>query len=250
VIAIMRIRSAAALVLVTATTLTLAACSGRPENSPAIRKKFAEVDTLKESIDKLTAQVELVGADVRRLSEENGELRAFIPTDGSGTPALDKLTTLESRLNQLEGLTAGKVLANTTTKKAPAAGAPEVAAAPAKTGDLATAPIAGAPAPVAAAPAQASKKAVVANQQEVKPAKEVAQKSTTKPGFKQMTSTKPAAPAAAPASRGTYHVIEPGDTVQTIAAKNNITADQLLEANRLPAGVRLAKGQRLFVPAK
>jgi LysM repeat protein len=68
---------------------------------------------------------------------------------------------------------------------------------------------------------------------------------------------RPTAPAAtgtgassptSTANRGRYHTIETGDTLEKLAKDNNIAVDTLREANRLPAGARPLKGQRLFIP--
>jgi outer membrane murein-binding lipoprotein Lpp len=236
----------------------LAGCSGKPENSPAIRKKFAEIDSMNGNVEQLLADVKSLNDEVRRLKQENSELRAFLPgVDGQG--AIDKISTLENRLRQIENAR--------TAAPAPATGsAPRTA--PATPASTAGGQIALEDAPLAAAPAPR----VVANQQ-------AAPAPAAPRGFKELTNRpaaaapapRPAAPAAAPtggapaaaapaaaatkpaapkpaASRGSYHVIAPGDTIATIAAKHGISAERLQQAVGLPPGARLTPGQRIFVP--
>lgn len=251
-----RARSLAYAVLAGTTTLVMiAGCSGKPENSPAIRKKFAEMDEVKQSVGSLNAEIVALSSEIQRLNEENSELRSLLPGI-DGTPALEKISTLEARLAKVESLAADRVVASVTeSSPAPrqqAAAAPAPAAAAPATTDLTTAPIAGASTSAARPP--------VAAQQEVRAPQPAQPRANS---FKQLTqpsqqaaapsASAPAAPRAAapkPApSRGTYHTIEAGETIDAIAAKHNTTADKLLQANHLPKGVRLAKGQRLFIPS-
>jgi murein DD-endopeptidase MepM/ murein hydrolase activator NlpD len=58
--------------------------------------------------------------------------------------------------------------------------------------------------------------------------------------------TKPAAVASV--ARGGAHVVNPGETLHSIARKNNIPAAQLARANNLPVTVQLKIGQRLTIP--
>lgn len=44
------------------------------------------------------------------------------------------------------------------------------------------------------------------------------------------------------------YVVQPGDTVFSIAQRFGITAEELIRANRLPSPVRLFVGQTLFIP--
>jgi LysM repeat protein len=246
------------LVIGGSTLALLAGCSGKPENSPVVRKKFAEVEENTKTVQQLSSDVAILNEQVRRLVEENSELRAFLP-DVDGQSAVSKLSTMEGRIKQLESMAADGVLTKMTTSSdmasAPAASAPSVTTGQvAKAMDLESAPL-------------ASDKPVVALQQQV--TKQEAPKPVAN-SFKEKTAAKPA-PAPAPVktekaktetkaaastassstrSRGSYHVIESNETVAQIATKYGMTADEILKANRIPAGARLAKGQRLFIPAK
>lgn len=223
------------MLLGTSSVMILAGCSGKPENSPVIRKKFAEVDKMQENLDSLIAEAALLNEQVRQLTEENKELRAFMP-DVDGMPVLEKVSTLESRLNKLEGLAADRMVSQATSSTRSSSSSKGAAEAP----KLEDSPLAG----------QAEK--TVAAQQQTKPAEQAA--SSPSDSFKKMTNqpTRSAAPAqkAKPAAkRGAYHVIESGDSLESIAKKHGTSIDSIVKANRLPsAKIRLARGQRLYIP--
>jgi murein DD-endopeptidase MepM/ murein hydrolase activator NlpD len=70
---------------------------------------------------------------------------------------------------------------------------------------------------------------------------------------RQATATAPAMSApqtkpAAVASTGGAHVVNPGETLHSIARKNNIPAAKLAKANNLPVTTQLKIGQRITVP--
>lgn len=58
--------------------------------------------------------------------------------------------------------------------------------------------------------------------------------------------TKPAAVVASAA--GGVHVVNPGETLHSIARRNNIPAAKLAKANNLPVTVQLRTGQKIMVP--
>ncbi len=238
----MRVRRIVPTLLVAAgLSITLSGCSGKPENSPAIRKKFAEFDKQYEKVEELNSVVQLMGEEIRRLSEENSELRALLP-EGEAVSALQKIETLESRLTKLEGVNADRVVAQLTNNK-PKSQESASASNPDDKKQTTT---------QASAPKEEKKStATVAAQQQVTQQKTQSQASS----FKQMTnktSSSPAQKSSAKksASRGTYHVIKSGETMATIAQQYNMSASDLQKANRLPSGARLARGQRLFIPGK
>ncbi|MEO8376499.1 MAG: hypothetical protein ABI579_02425, partial [Candidatus Sumerlaeota bacterium] len=86
----MRTRSlvAAVLMLGAASTMFMTGCSGKPENSPAIRKKFAEYDKTQKTVDEMSATVASLSEEVKRLSNENSELRMALPDGGKGLASL------------------------------------------------------------------------------------------------------------------------------------------------------------------
>lgn len=247
-------------------TLALTSCSGRPENSPAVRKKFAEVDQMQNQVEEMVADLRIMTDQVRRLTEENSELRAFLP-DVDGESAVAKLTSLDERLQRLEaggvartgnaGAATSENATQTSNESAPRNTAPrqdDLDEAPLATNqpDRAVASSSGSGAarqPGSSAPADNFRNMTnqIASQREAPaPRQQQASGQTT-----QQAAPAPQRQQAAPsASRGRYHTIEQGETIQSIAERYNTTPDALLQANRLPQGARLARGQRLYVPGQ
>lgn len=59
------------------------------------------------------------------------------------------------------------------------------------------------------------------------------------------------APAPAPAqgaTRGYYVVVQPGESLESVARRTRVPASQIAQANRMPATARPAAGSRLFIP--
>ncbi len=145
--------------------IALTGCSGKPENSPVIRKKFAEYDKVAEANTALSADVTRLNEEVARLTQENSELRALLPSV-DGQSVVTKLSTLEARLAKVEGVAGDRVLAAaTTTTKAPEAGA----AAATTTTDSASPLLDAAPLAVAPAPKVEDGANVVAAQRPLRP---------------------------------------------------------------------------------
>jgi LysM repeat protein len=233
--------------------VALTGCSGKPENSPVIRKKFAEYDKVAEANTTLTADVTRLNEEVTRLSQENSELRALVPSI-DGESVITKLSTLEARLSKVEGVSGDRALARATSTTSSSA-APASTTTPAAP-TLDTAPLAVAPAPAATEGAS-----VVAVQQQSTSSRPAGFKELTNPVAKKSTqvtkvSSTPekkkvetkSAPAAPAARRGAYHTFAAGETIDQVAAKYGTTAAAILQANRLPAGARIGTGQRLYVP--
>lgn len=218
-------------VLVAAAVLT--ACTAKPENSPVIRKKFAEVDELKTNIDKSSKQLEEIASQLTLMRDEMSNLRALTPGSDGAVEVVNRLEQIEQRLSKLDG---AKVVASVV----PAAnkeGAPADAlatanelAVPKTTVDAAKTEVAKAEPKKEAAAAPAAKKTTPTTQ---------------------VKNTKPAAPVAAKpaAPRGKYYTIQANDTLDKIARDNGISVTTLAKENRLPAGARPLKGQRIFIPA-
>lgn len=232
--------------------LLLAGCSGKPENSPAIRKKFAEVDKMQENMDNLVAETAMLSEQVRRLTEENSELRAFLP-DVDGTPAIEKISTLESRLNKLESLTADKLVASATQRTSTSQNttpAPTIQkTTTTESEDLETASLAGAPPQEKVAAQREAPTEQAAEKKTVSPPKPSSSfKEKTNPNTSSETTKKTETKSKPAPVRGKYYTIQVGESIQDIATKHNTTVDAIMKANRLPAGARLARGQRLFIP--
>lgn len=239
------------LVVASASVLALSGCSSKPENSPAIRTRFAQIDSLQDTLDQQSKEIAFLNEQVRRLGEENSELRSIVPgLDGS---SIGELSTMEERLSKLETITADGVLTSamaSTSRATPSVTTTTaVPASPRKSLNKTVA--------LDEASLATTKVAAVQQKTTVKPAVT----KSTKPGpksFKEMTSQKSTSKPApkvnksvtAPAKRGSYHVIQAGESVGSIAKQHKISVDALLKANRLPKGIRLGRGQRLFVPAQ
>jgi LysM repeat protein len=56
--------------------------------------------------------------------------------------------------------------------------------------------------------------------------------------------------APAPPTTGQKYVVEPGDTLSTIAEKFGVTIDELVQANRLSNPDLLVVGQELIIPGR
>ncbi len=252
-----RLRSFLAASLLSAGSLgLLVGCTGKPENSPVIRKKFAEVDAMKESFEAIQVDIQNINQLIEQLSRENSELRAFMP-DVDGMPALEKLDTIEARLVKLEEIASDSVMAQAASPRPRPSSAPpqEVASAPAPQGSSSSSS--------AESPRLATSQAA-AQQQATPPVVAEQRRPAANNSFREMTNRTaaerpaPAAagsssprPAAAPsAPRGRYHTIVAGENLQAIATQHGVSVDAILNANSLPRGARLARGQRLYIPAQ
>src|SRR5438128_1919576 len=71
----------------------------------------------------------------------------------------------------------------------------------------------------------------------------------TRPGSANAVAITPAKPTAEVTSVSNYTVGR-GDSLYTIAKKNNMTVAELAKANKLSAGVVLKPGQKLMIPVK
>jgi LysM repeat protein len=249
----------------------LVACSGKPENSPVIRKKFAEVDAMKEELSTAIAELRTATGQMNALREQVSELRAFAP-DGEGASAIvSRIEAIENRLTALTTTaTQQRTVAAGSTGTAPATTTSgNTAASGSSFGGLATpATTTAAAAPATSAPATSGTSTAASTPGNSfrdmtnpnRPAATSPATSTQAPRT-QTAAARPATPPAQagtgatapttqsqPANRGRYYTIETGDTLEKIARDNNVSVDALREANRLPAGARPLKGQRLFIP--
>ncbi len=239
----------------------LVACSGKPENSPVIRKKFAELDAMKEEFSIAVAELRAATGEMTVLRGQVSELRAMAP-DGTGASAVlarieaieNRLTALTTTASQQRTVAAGGT-GDSSTTAAPASTVAASSGVAPSFGGLATPPAAAPPTgtgdsfrrmtnPAASTPASTTTPTTT-TPRPAAPRTETA--SVTRPTAPAATGTGASTPTSA-ASRGRYHTIETGDTLEKLAKDNNISVDTLREANRLPAGARPLKGQRLFIP--
>ena len=243
------------LAVATTSAVLLAGCSGKPENSPAIRKRFADLDAVQKTVDTMTTEVQALREQVTRLSTENSELRASLPGNANQTTGT-QTASVEALRDMLTG------------KASPEAIDPSVPAAPAiasttTTTDLTDKPLAGsptstvAPAPaVAAAPAAPEAPKGFKNQTrrtESKPA--TATKTSTKKAADKAVASKPAAKAPIvttsnkkSSKKGGVMVQYSGESLSSLASRYGTTPAAILKANSLPAGAVPSKGSRIFIP--
>lgn len=236
----------------------LAGCSGKPENSPVIRKKFAEMEVMKETVDQMTTDVKILNDEIARLREENSELRAFLP-NVDGTSAIEKISRLENRLREMEqgaGASSGSQAPRASERPSPsqrADTASEVA--------LEERSIAGANREVVAAQQQSSAPRPAQSRQESpsQSFRDMTNRSSTQSSSPaQSTVRTPSSSTPAPAAsssaapsraRGSYHTIAAGETLESVARQHNVTPERLRAAIGLPQGAVLRPGQRIFIPA-
>src|SRR4051812_15786961 len=81
------------------------------------------------------------------------------------------------------------------------------------------------------------------------PASPAGHAAPTRPGSANAVAITPAKPTAEVTSVSNYTVGR-GDSLYTIAKKNNMTVAELAKANNLSAGVVLRPGQKLMIPVK
>jgi LysM repeat protein len=242
--------------LAAAAVLAFAGCTGKPENSPYIRNKFAQLDETKKDTEQLRAQLAAISGDLNVLSEQIRELRALAPDSTGTSEVIQRLNSLEKRIASMDGKAAPATL-RTNSAPAPAGGSTNPDSAT-------TSRVAGAsdvPKPVTelAPPAGvdtragSSKPAEVAKAETKKTETKKAEtrkaetmNAAIKPGEKKASTTQ--ATIVQTKSAGKYYTVQAGDTVQSIANAHGITVDVLLKENRIPAGARVPKGQRLYIP--
>ena len=262
----MRIRPlVVTLMLGSTSALILAGCSGKPENSPVIRKKFAEMEKMQENVETLVAETQILKEEVRTLNEQNKELRAFLP-DVDGAPALEKISALESRLNKLEGMAADRLVADASTSGSSTGSS---SSSSASNNSTTTASAGGSSNSssmetdqLAGSSSSSDSQDVVAAQQQssqaTAPEKKTAQSGSSQ-SFKEKTnksassssssSNSQQASSSSSSKRGSYYAIESGDTIESIAQKHGTNAEAIRKANRIPNGARIARGQKLYIPA-
>lgn len=223
----------AAIPLVAVSVLLLSACSGKPENSPVLRKKFAEMEEMKQEMQDVSKSIRAVAGDITIMRDEISSLRSGVPAGQDGTELVRRLEAIEQRLSGIEQ-GGGMTVASRTTQ--PASNTDPIKDV---TGSS-SAEFAGLAVPKETAAVSAPKPTVPQNTL-----------------MRQETSRQTAAPAPAPKPEvkrstptGRYYTLQAGDTLDKLANENNITVADLRQANRLPAGAQPLKGQRLFIPAK
>jgi len=241
------------LAVATTSAVLLAGCSGKPENSPAIRKRFADLDAVQKSVDTMTTEVQALREQVTRLGTENSELRASLPGNANQTSG-----TQTASVEALRDILTGKTSRESINPSVPAAPA---ITSNTRTTDLTDKPLAGSPtstvAPaIAAAPAAPAAAKGFKNQTrrtETKPA--TATKTTAKKAADKAVASNPASKAPiVPTSnrkstnKGGVMVMYTGESLSSVASRYGTTPAAILKANNLPAGAVPSKGSRIFIP--
>ncbi|MEQ8820139.1 MAG: LysM peptidoglycan-binding domain-containing protein [Sumerlaeia bacterium] len=230
----------------------LAGCSGKPENSPVIRRKFKEFDVVKEESKAAEQQIAQMSVEISILKDQVENLRALVPDAQGKVSAVSRIEKIEARLAGVEN-DAVRSITSTSARNAAPAPAEETVQTSTRNPLIDSPKTVEVPAvrrerglarPEKAeekesAPAPATR---TAPSESSKPSQTVAQASIR-------TSAAPAAPKKA-ASRGSYYELKPGDTLESIAKANGLTVDAIKKENRLPSGARLLAGQRLYLPPR
>ncbi len=241
----MRARARVLAPVTVATALCFVACTAKPENSPVIRKKFAEMDTMNQKVSEMRTTLDSVSADLRILNEQIAEVRALNPDTANGTDIIKRIEALERRSASSQPTLATNPSAAPVHKPGADAANGATALASAEPSTLnAKLAVPAEPAVkkvsndiVSTAPA-AAKAGVAKETKEAKKAPEPA-KAKAEPARK-----------AAPRSAGRYYRVQPGDTLESIAPKNGIPADAIRSSNKLPSGSSVPAGQNLYLPGK
>ena len=222
-------------------TIGLTACSPKPENSPVIRKKFAEVEEMKDDMEEIAKNLRRISGDLTVMKDEISNLRALAPDGSGGSELVRRLEALESRIDS--GAASNRTVASTSNSSSSDSIAGAITRAertpPPRAG--ASSDDSGAPRLALPAQSESQEKETEAPQ----PKRTVAQAPP-----RELTQPKPKPQPKRTVPRGKYHTMSSSDSLEALAQKNGISVAELRQANRLPAGARVPTGQRIFIPAK
>jgi LysM repeat protein len=208
-----------------AVLLPAAGCgSQRPENSPYLEKKFGEIEQRLQTLAGAERSVMILEGTVEDLSAQVSSLS--LGAAGLTPDQQQGLTSLPESLAKISKLEA------------------ELAAAQGKIAQLELRLVSGDPGSSRVSPAIAAAAARVAAGSSSTPAPVSGQSAT----IRQVASSGASRAANKPARKGFWHKVQPNETLGDVAQRHGVTAAQLASANRLPAGVRLAPGQSIWVP--
>lgn len=226
----------ASLALAGALVISLTGCSGKPENSPVVQKKFAEIDEMKETVEDNAQILRTLTGELTIIKDDLAGLRAADPNSQAGQELMSRIDDLELRLGAVGNGTETKIadLYNDKTPTANLQGLATTRTLAEATAEKKTSP------PTRTSPS---------NDRIFPEGTELREKRTTTPP---KTTAAPAAPKpAAPkpaATRGRYYTLQSGESLESVAQQNNITVAELMKQNRLPSGATLLKGQRIYIP--
>jgi len=216
--------------------VVLAGCTGKPENSPVIRKKFAELDSMNQKVDDVQVSVKALTTDIQLLSNQISEVRALNPDTAGGTDIIKRIEMLESNMKS-GGSVTSVASTSPTAKFAPPSMNSNT--------EISTLDATLAKPAVTAEPTVSKVSNNIVADVVKKPVVETPKKETTKPVTKK-TTTK-STPKSTP---GRYYPVKSGDSIDSIAKANGISVDAILKANKLPAGAKVPAGQSIYIPGK
>lgn len=211
----------------------LAGCTGKPENSPVIRKKFAELDSVNQKVDDVQVSVKALTTDIQLLSNQISEVRALNPDTAGGTDIIKRIESLESSIKSGGPVTSIASTSSPTSKFAPTASD--------STKEISTLDATLAKPAVTAEPTVTKVSNNIVADVAKKAVAETTKKETTKPVAKKTT------PKAKP---GRYYPVKSGESIDSIAKANGVSVDAILKANKLPAGAKVPAGQSIYIPGK
>ncbi len=227
-------------VVVAASAIALVGCSAKPENSPKIQKKFAQVDELQATVDENAQFLRTLAGDMTIIKDQLVNLQSLNPESGSGKELITRLESIEQRISSMEKSGGERLVATLARTSTTTANGVE----PASGAGLATNRTVPATDRLIPVNQLSTRERVSAEK------KEAASSIPAKPATTTPTTSASAAKPAASASKGKYYTLQAGDTLYKIATENGISVADLERENRIPAGAKILKGQRIFIPAK
>lgn len=215
-------------------------CSSRPENSPVVRKKFAEIASVQDQVADLAVQMKQMTAELAAMRKDVADSRSLT----GGGEAVAKIEQIDARMITIEQ-EIGKI------NEAVNAGVKIRQVATASTSESTSAPTESA----SASETKSESRPAAASTSESKSTRSTA--SSSKPSTSRSTASsssksvpvRQVSQVTAPKPRGKYYTIKSGDSAESIAKSNGVSIDTLLRANRLPKDATIFPGQKLYVPA-
>lgn len=213
-------------ILLSACVLTFGAgCAGqRPENSPYIKSKFAELDEQLKDFAKLKRDITLLQDDIKYFAEELGNVRTV--GGGLAPDQADALVKLTARAGDFDKVQADLAAAHKRIEELEKSLGAVRAASSAR--------------PASTTPVRS---VTPASNTAATPAR-IAATGSNAAGSGAAVST----PTQRTRAGGFYYQVKASDTLTSVARAHNIAIRDLARANNLPENAMLGVGQRLWVP--
>ena len=234
-----------ALVALVATAGLLTGCMEPVDAShPEVRKLNDSDRELRNQLTSLEDQMEILTMEVAGLADRLEAIQQNgVPAAGGGASARDyenQINALNKGLldlkNELAAIKGDVDQTKTVAQQAAEAAASRTTAS--TTARTEAAAPAGAGTGGATSPAGAA----------ITPAP--ARTSVTPPPARTTATPAPARTQERPQPQGSYYVFKDGDTVESVARANGLTAERLRQVNNIPAGRNPISGARIWVPAQ